>query len=127
LLVERAEIKLRLDAVIIQQGLGIAFFLLVSSQCYLVPTGRLTNKSKKLTAQDMVDMIRYGADRVNSFKEFNHFYSFDLLCSQVFRSKDSTITDEDIDLILSRGEQKTAQVRHFTKPDCSLLLHFLCE
>lgn len=35
-------------------------------------------------------MVRFGAD-------------------QVFRSKDSTITDEDIDLILARGEQKTAE------------------
>lgn len=30
--------------------------------------------------------------------------------SQVFRTKESTITDEDIDLILQRGEQKTAEV-----------------
>lgn len=36
----------------------------------------------------MLDMIRHGAD-------------------QVFASKDSTITDEDIDTILEKAEQKT--------------------
>ena len=39
----------------------------------------------------MQDIIRFGAD-------------------QVFRSKDSTITDEDIDFILARGEAKTQEV-----------------
>lgn len=36
----------------------------------------------------MLDMIRHGAD-------------------QVFASKDSTVTDEDIDTILQKAEQKT--------------------
>ncbi len=63
-IVERAETKLRLDAMVIQQG-------------------GLSAKARKLSNQDMVDMIRYGADRV-------------------FRSKESTLTDEDIDIILSK-------------------------
>jgi len=71
-IIERAEIKLRLDAMVIQQG-------------------RLSVKSRKLTTEDMMEMIRYGADRI-------------------FRSSGSTITDEDIDLIISRGEQKTAEI-----------------
>ena len=59
--------------------------------CYCT-TGRLqAASSTKLTPQQMQEMIRYGADKV-------------------FRSKDSSITDEDIDLILERSEQKTAEV-----------------
>ena len=64
--------KLRLDAQVIQQG-------------------QLQAKQKKLSAQDMQEMIRYGADRV-------------------FRTKQGTITDDDIEAILSRGAQLTAEV-----------------
>ena len=46
---------------------------------------------KKLSKDEMVRMIRYGAEKV-------------------FRSKDSTITDDDIDAIMSRGERKTADM-----------------
>jgi SWI/SNF-related matrix-associated actin-dependent regulator of chromatin subfamily A member 5 len=70
-IIERAEIKLRLDALVIQQGRQAA--------------------QRNLTSKDMMDMVRFGAD-------------------QVFRSQGSTITDEDIDLILSRGEQKTSEM-----------------
>lgn len=72
-IIEKAEIKLRLDAMVIQQG-------------------KLANKSKSLTKNDMVDMIRYGADRV-------------------LRITEGTVSDEDIDAILAKGEQKTAEVR----------------
>ncbi|VDN01321.1 unnamed protein product [Thelazia callipaeda] len=68
-IIERAEMKLRLDSIVIQQG-------------------RLTDSQKALGKEDMLDMIRHGAD-------------------QVFASKDSTITDEDIDTILEKAEQKT--------------------
>ena len=71
-IIERAEMKLRLDAVVIQQG-------------------RLADQKKKLSKDEMVRMIRYGAEKV-------------------FRSKDSTITDDDIDAIMSRGERKTADM-----------------
>ncbi|XP_059621153.1 chromatin-remodeling complex ATPase chain Iswi-like [Phlebotomus argentipes] len=73
-IVERAEIKLRLDKLVIQQG-------------------RLVdNKSSQLNKDEMLNMIRFGA---------NH----------VFASKDSEITEEDIDTILERGEAKTNEQR----------------
>lgn len=68
-IVERAEIKLRLDKLVIQQG-------------------RLQDsKAQSLNKDEMLNMIRHGA---------NH----------VFASKDSEITDDDIDTILQRGEEK---------------------
>ncbi|XP_030746084.1 chromatin-remodeling complex ATPase chain Iswi [Sitophilus oryzae] len=69
-IVERAEVKLRLDKLVIQQG------RLVDS------------KAQTLNKDEMLSMIRHGA---------NH----------VFASKDSEITEEDIDSILERGEVKT--------------------
>ncbi|GLV35654.1 Imitation SWI [Carabus blaptoides fortunei] len=73
-IVERAEVKLRLDKLVIQQG-------------------RLTdNKSSTLNKDEMLSMIRHGA---------NH----------VFAAKDSAITDEDIDVILEKGEAKTEELK----------------
>jgi hypothetical protein len=45
------------------------------------------NKQNQLNKDEMLNMIRYGAN-------------------QVFASKDSAITDEDIDTILQKGESK---------------------
>ncbi|GAB6033284.1 SWI/SNF- matrix-associated actin-dependent regulator of chromatin sub A member 5 [Chamberlinius hualienensis] len=70
-IVERAEIKLRLDAIVIQQG-------------------RLVDSVNKLGKDDVLGMIRHGADHI-------------------FASKDSEITDEDIDAILERAEAKTQE------------------
>lgn len=73
-IVERAEIKLRLDTVVIQQG-------------------RLVDSAgNKLGKDEMLGMIRHGADHI-------------------FASKDSEITDEDIDAILQKGEKKTEQIK----------------
>ena len=73
-IVERAEIKLRLDTVVIQQG-------------------RLIDSAgNKLGKDEMLGMIRHGADHI-------------------FASKESEITDEDIDIILERGEKRTEQTR----------------
>ena len=73
-IVERAEVKLRLDTVVIQQG-------------------RLVDAEKnKLGKEEMLGMIRHGADHI-------------------FASKDSDITDDDIENILQRGEQKTEKQR----------------
>ncbi|EEY63798.1 chromatin-remodeling complex ATPase chain, putative [Phytophthora infestans T30-4] len=72
-IIERAQQKLKLDAMVVQQG-------------------RLQEKQSKLTKNDMLEMIRFGAD-------------------QVFRTTDSTITDEDIDAILARGEQRTEEMK----------------
>eukprot|EP00126_Sphaerothecum_destruens_P003753 Sdes_comp17535_c0_seq1m6779 len=64
--------KLKLDALVIQQG-------------------RLQEQAKSLGKEEMLSMIRYGADHI-------------------FSSRDSTITDEDIDTILSHGEKKTLEL-----------------
>jgi len=70
--VERAQKKLKLDAMVVQQG-------------------RLQNQDSKMSVNELLDALRFGAD-------------------QIFRSKDSEITDEDIDAILERGEKKTQEL-----------------
>uniref|UniRef100_A0AAY4ENF1 SWI/SNF related, matrix associated, actin dependent regulator of chromatin, subfamily a, member 1 n=1 Tax=Denticeps clupeoides TaxID=299321 RepID=A0AAY4ENF1_9TELE len=72
-IVERAEMKLRLDSIVIQQG------RLIDQQ------------SNKMAKDEMLQMIRHGA-------------------THVFASKDSELTDEDIDTILERGAKKTAEM-----------------
>ncbi|KAK2852316.1 hypothetical protein Q7C36_007517 [Tachysurus vachellii] len=73
-IVERAEMKLRLDSIVIQQG-------------------RLVDPSmNKLGKDEMLSIIRHGA-------------------THVFASKESEITDEDIDVILERGEKKTMEMK----------------
>ncbi|XP_063414709.1 SWI/SNF-related matrix-associated actin-dependent regulator of chromatin subfamily A member 5-like [Mytilus trossulus] len=72
-IIERAEMKLRLDRIVIQQG-------------------RLQQDSKKLDKKNMLSMIQHGARHV---------------CA----SKDSEITDENIDQILSKGKTKTDEVK----------------
>jgi len=73
-IVERAEIKLRLDTVVIQQGRLI------------------DSAAAKLGKEEMLGMIRHGADHI-------------------FASKESEITDEDIDAILEKGEKKTIDMQ----------------
>mmetsp|Transcript_72436 Transcript_72436/g.206187 ORF Transcript_72436/g.206187 Transcript_72436/m.206187 type:complete len:969 (+) Transcript_72436:1339-4245(+) len=70
--VERAHQKLKLDAMVVQQG-------------------RLQDKEKKLTKDDMLAAIKFGAD-------------------QVFRSSESSITDADIETIIARGDQRTKEL-----------------
>lgn len=73
-ILERAEKKLHLDNIVIQQG-------------------RMTDQaSKKLGKDEMLSMIRHGANNV-------------------FATKDSEISDESIDTILERGEKKTAELQ----------------
>ncbi|KAA8594681.1 hypothetical protein FQN60_011816 [Etheostoma spectabile] len=73
-IVERAEMKLRLDSIVIQQG-------------------RLVDPSaNKLGKDEMLSIIRHGA-------------------THVFASKESEITDDDIDAILERGERKTMEMK----------------
>eukprot|EP00271_Cylindrocystis_brebissonii_P005099 TRINITY_DN17038_c0_g1_i1.p1 TRINITY_DN17038_c0_g1~~TRINITY_DN17038_c0_g1_i1.p1 ORF type:complete len:1097 (-),score=364.26 TRINITY_DN17038_c0_g1_i1:1012-4302(-) len=67
--IERALKKLALDALVIQQG-------------------RLAEQ-KAVNKDELLDMVRYGAERV-------------------FSSKDSTISDEDIDRIIAKGESEMA-------------------
>ncbi len=63
--------KLRLDTVVIQQG-------------------RLTEQKKNLNKNDLLDAIRYGADK--------------------FFKSNLDLTDEDLDVILTRGEAKTKEM-----------------
>ncbi|XP_016301830.1 SWI/SNF-related matrix-associated actin-dependent regulator of chromatin subfamily A member 5-like [Sinocyclocheilus anshuiensis] len=73
-IVERAEMKLRLDSIVIQQG-------------------RLVDpNTSKLGKDEMLSIIRHGA-------------------THVFASKESEITDEDIDAILERGKKKTMEMK----------------
>lgn len=72
-IVEKAEMKLRLDNVVIQQG-------------------RLVDAAAKLGKEEVLTMIRHGAQHV-------------------FASKDSDITDENIDQILQKGREKTAELK----------------
>ncbi|XP_024526017.1 probable chromatin-remodeling complex ATPase chain isoform X2 [Selaginella moellendorffii] len=69
--IERAYKKLALDALVIQQG-------------------RLAEE-KTVNKDELLQMVRYGAE-------------------MVFSSKDSTITDEDIDRIIAKGEAATAEL-----------------
>ncbi|KAL4457005.1 hypothetical protein ABPG74_014643 [Tetrahymena malaccensis] len=68
-IIERQTIKLKWDQLIIQQG-------------------RLAQKNRVLSRDEIKDMIQFGA-------------------SAIFKSKGGTYTDEDIDILLQRGEQKT--------------------
>jgi SLIDE len=70
-IVERAQQKLKLDAMVVQQG-------------------RLKEKDK-VTKEEIMAAVRFGADTI-------------------FRSDESTVTDEDIDVILERGMQKTKEL-----------------
>ena len=72
-IVERAKQKLKLDAMVVQQG-------------------RLKDvKDNKVSKEEIMAAVRFGADAV-------------------FRSEDSTITDEDIDVILDRASAKTKEL-----------------
>lgn len=71
-MVERAQQKLKLDAMVVQQG-------------------RLGDKDK-VSKDEIMAAVRFGADAV-------------------FRSEESTITDEDIDIILERGAAKTKELQ----------------
>ena len=70
-IVERAQQKLKLDAMVVQQG-------------------RLKDKDK-LSRDELLTAVRFGAD-------------------MIFKSKDSSITDDDIDMILDQGKKKTKEM-----------------
>ena len=70
-IVDRAQKKLHLDNIVIQQG-------------------RLIEAQAGLNKDEVLSMIRHGADTV-------------------FSSKESTVTEEDIDTILQVAEDKTAK------------------
>ena len=70
--IEKAYKKLRLDALVIQQG-------------------RLTENTKTVNKEDLLAMVRYGAERV-------------------FTSDSANLTEEDIDAIIAKGEKATADL-----------------
>ncbi len=70
-IVERAQQKLKLDAMVVQQG-------------------RIKEKDK-LSRDELLSAVRFGADKI-------------------FKSKDSSITDEDIDMIIDAGKRKTQEL-----------------
>lgn len=85
-IVERAQQKLKLDAMVVQQG-------------------RL-REMDKVSKEEIMAAVRFGADAV-------------------FRSEESTITDEDIDVILERGKAKTKELADkLTKAEKGDLLDF---
>ncbi|XP_069895860.1 probable global transcription activator SNF2L1 isoform X4 [Dipodomys merriami] len=91
-IVERAEIKLRLDSIVIQQGWSSTAIPTISTSQVARITGRLIDQqSNKLAKEEMLQIIRHGA-------------------THVFASKESELTDEDITTILERGEKKTAEM-----------------
>ena len=75
-IVERAQQKLKLDAMVVQQG-------------------RLKEKDK-LSREELLAAVRFGADKI-------------------FKSKDSSITDDDIDMILDVGKRKTEELNEKLK------------
>jgi SWI/SNF-related matrix-associated actin-dependent regulator of chromatin subfamily A member 5 len=70
--VERAQQKLKLDAMVVQSG-------------------RLKDRDNKLSREELLSALRFGADKI-------------------FKSKDSSITDDDIDMILDAGKKKTQEL-----------------
>jgi len=71
-IIERADRKLFLDAAVIQQG-------------------RLAEQNTSLGKDDVMKMVRFGAD-------------------QILSGKGGTYTDEDIDALIAKGEEKTSEI-----------------
>ena len=71
-IIERADRKLFLDAAVIQQG-------------------RLAEQNTSLGKDDLMKMVRFGAD-------------------QILSGKGGTYTDEDIDALIAKGEEKTDEM-----------------
>lgn len=76
-IVERAQQKLKLDAMVVQSG-------------------RLKDKDSKLSRDELLRAIRFGADKI-------------------FKSNDSSITDDDIDMIMDAGKKKTQELNEKLK------------
>jgi SWI/SNF-related matrix-associated actin-dependent regulator of chromatin subfamily A member 5 len=117
-IVERAQQKLKLDAMVVQSELSNLFCVPIFYPCFndiififcrlklnFNQGGRLKEKDK-LSKEEIMAAVRFGAD-------------------QVFRSEESTITDEDIDAILERGRAKTKELSEkLQKADKGDLLDF---
>lgn len=85
-MIEKAYKKLRLDALVIQQG-------------------RLTQGASKVGKDDLLSMVKYGAE-------------------QVFSSEPAKITDEDVEAIINKGEADTVRARALARlVFCVLRMH----
>eukprot|EP00906_Rhabdomonas_costata_P016132 RCo023151 len=73
----------------------------------VIQQGRLQERPSAASREELLGMIRFGAE-------------------QIFRSKDAlTITDEDIDIILQRGESKQQSLSSKLEKNCQMsLLNF---
>ncbi|KAF0982857.1 hypothetical protein FDP41_010836 [Naegleria fowleri] len=72
----------------------------------VIQQGRLAEQHNKLSKTELMSMIKFGAE-------------------EVFKSTESTITDEDLDSILSRGEKKIQEIDQQYKQVCqNNLLNF---
>ena len=78
-IVERAQQKLKLDAMVVQQG-------------------RLKDQDNKLSRDELLDAIRFGADKI-------------------FKSKDSSITDDDVSTTLPLDMMVNKSVFQLTSID----------
>jgi SWI/SNF-related matrix-associated actin-dependent regulator of chromatin subfamily A member 5 len=72
-IIERAERKLFLDAAVIQQG-------------------RLAEQNSSLEKDELMKMVRFGAD-------------------QILSGKGGSYTDDDIDALIAKGEEKTSEMQ----------------
>jgi len=88
-IIERAQRKLYLDAAVIQQG-------------------RLAENSKALSKEEMLSMIRFGADEV---LQLDH----------------AEATEEDLDALLARGEERTATDNARFKSQVNSLANFTLD
>ena len=76
-MIERAQQKLKLDAMVVQQG-------------------RLQDQEKKLSKDELLETIRFGADKI-------------------FRSKESDISTDDIDAILDASKKRSEPYVYVTR------------
>ena len=68
-------------------GLSTSLCFIATLPHFVQILGRLVDANQKLGKNEMLNMIRHGAD-------------------QVFASKESTITEDDIDAIMAKGVKK---------------------
>ena len=83
-IIERADRKLFLDAAVIQQG-------------------RLAEQNTALDKNDLMKMVKFGAD-------------------QIVSGKGGTYSDEDIDALIARGEEKTSAIQAQLETDAQYSL-----
>ena len=79
-ILERAERKLYLDRLVIEQG-------------------RLTMQMPSLKPDELLGLIRFGADNI-------------------LKSKGKALTDEDIDVLMARGKERTEEMKKKLQADC---------